>query len=146
MSGRLRGDLGIGQNVPRSGGAKHFMASSLFMLGLAMLLFVVAWGLVTVGIAVPLVVAACLIIAAFAIKVAVSWFGTEDLDWDPGEHRAIQYDYLRQSYYYRRPRLPRSIGKREVPGAHELLGGNDQADTALQEGEPSAGRAVNATQ
>jgi hypothetical protein len=147
MSGRLRGDLVIGQDVPRSGCANHVVASSLLILGVAVLLFGVAWGLVTIGLAVPLVVAVCLIVAAVAIRVAVSRVDSDDMAWDPGEHRAIQYDYLRQSYYYRRRRPTRSLRKRRVPGGEGQLGGNNQAGTAPEAGDPSAaGHALNETQ
>jgi hypothetical protein len=121
MNERLTGDLGTGHKVPLAGDAKRVMAASLFMLGLAMLLFGVAWGLVKVGLAVPFVVTVSLVIAAFAIRAAMARFGTGDLDWDPGDHRAIEYDYLSQSYYYRRPirRQVRGTQRQRAAEVHE---------------------------
>jgi hypothetical protein len=48
------------------------MSFALYILGLAVLLGGVAWGLITAGIAVTYVVIACLIIGGIGIMMAVS--------------------------------------------------------------------------
>jgi Zn-dependent protease with chaperone function len=48
------------------------MSFALYMLGLAVLLGGVAWGLIVAGLAVTYVVIACLIIAGLGIMMAVS--------------------------------------------------------------------------
>lgn len=48
------------------------MSFALYMLGLAVLLGGVAWGLIVAGVAVTYVVIACLIIAGLGIMMAVS--------------------------------------------------------------------------
>jgi hypothetical protein len=48
------------------------MSFVLYLLGLAVLLSGIAWGLITAGLAVTYVVIACLIIAGLGIMMAVS--------------------------------------------------------------------------
>ena len=48
------------------------MSFALYMLGLAVLLGGIAWGLITTGLAIAYVVIACLIIAGLGIMMAVS--------------------------------------------------------------------------
>jgi hypothetical protein len=48
------------------------MSFALYMLGLAVLLGGVAWGLIVAGLAVTYVVIACLVIAGLGIMMAVS--------------------------------------------------------------------------
>jgi len=48
------------------------MSFALYMLGLAVLLAGIAWGLVTAGLALTYVVIACLVVAGLGIMMAVS--------------------------------------------------------------------------
>ena len=48
------------------------MSFALYLIGLALLLGGIAWGLVTAGIALTYVVIACLVIAGIGVMMAVS--------------------------------------------------------------------------
>ena len=48
------------------------MSFTLYMLGLAVLLAGIAWGLITAGLALTYVVIACLIVSGLGIMMAVS--------------------------------------------------------------------------
>lgn len=54
------------------------MSFALYMIGLAVLIAGVAWGLVTAGLALTYVVIACLIIGGLGIMMAVSRTRTKD--------------------------------------------------------------------
>jgi hypothetical protein len=83
--------------------AKHFMAPALFVAGVAAVIYCVAWGLGAADIALPWVVIVCLLVAAIAIRVALSRFGTDDGYWDPGNLRARRNRDLREFYRQRHP-------------------------------------------
>ncbi|MEO8307649.1 MAG: hypothetical protein ABI616_06370 [Pseudomonadota bacterium] len=54
------------------------MSFALFMVGLAILIGAIAWGLVTAGVATTYVAIACLLIAGIGIMMAVSRTRTKD--------------------------------------------------------------------
>jgi hypothetical protein len=82
---------------------KQFMAPALFVAGVAMLMYCVAWGLFTAGLALPWIVMVCLLVTGISIKVALSRFGKDDPECHPGNLRARRHRDLRQYYLLRHP-------------------------------------------